>query len=179
MMHSPTTRIIRLLCHVVHCCMGDSQGSLHLHLRGLDIKNVEPGLFGLGRSDPFFEVAKKNSDHSIGLTQWNVIYRSEHIDNNLNPLWTPCDIGLEELCYGDLSWPLKISVFDHNHNGKHGLIGEYECTIGQLQQDISIKGNADRDKAIHLSTEEKAVKGKSYGLLVVLKAELVDATTGV
>jgi hypothetical protein len=157
--------------------MGDSHGSLQLHLRGLDIKNVEPGPFGLGRSDPFFEVAKKDSDHSIGLTQWNVMYRSEHIENHLNPFWTPCLIGLENLCYGDLSWPLKISVFDHSDNGKHKLIGEYECTVGELLQGVSIKGNADRDKALHLSTEEKAAKGKSYGLLVVLKAELIESST--
>lgn len=57
---------IRLYCHVECCRMGDTHGSFHLHLRGLDIKNVEPGPFGLGRSDPFFEVAKKDSDHSIG-----------------------------------------------------------------------------------------------------------------
>lgn len=63
---TPTLSRIRLHCHVEQSRLGDSHGSLHLHLRGLDIKNVEPGPFGLGRSDPFFEVAKKDSDHSIG-----------------------------------------------------------------------------------------------------------------
>ena len=134
---------------------------------------IPTGIFGLGRSDPFFEISKKNSDHASGQTRWNIVYRSEHIDDNLNPFWRPLTIGLEELCYGDLNWPLKVSVFDYNYNGKHGLIGEFETTIGGLQKQISIKGNADRDQAIRLSTEEKAYK--TYGLIVVLTASVTEA----
>ena len=32
--------------------------------------SVEPGLLGLGRSDPFFEIAKKNVDHATGVVRW-------------------------------------------------------------------------------------------------------------
>jgi hypothetical protein len=49
---------------------GDDFGIATLRLRGLDLKNVEPGLLGLGRSDPFFEVARKNADHAAGLVRW-------------------------------------------------------------------------------------------------------------
>jgi hypothetical protein len=49
---------------------GESKGRMTLHLRGLDIKNVEPGLLGLGRSDPFFEISKKNADHAAGVVRW-------------------------------------------------------------------------------------------------------------
>jgi hypothetical protein len=49
---------------------GQSQGTAELHLRGLDIKNVEPGLLGLGRSDPFYEIAKKNLDTTAGVVRW-------------------------------------------------------------------------------------------------------------
>jgi hypothetical protein len=139
------------------------------------MKNVEPGAFGLGRSDPFFEVAKKDSDYSIAQVKWNVVYRSEHIENNLNPYWKPINIGLEELCYGKLDWPLRISVLDHNENGKHTVIGEFETTIGELQERISIKGNADREQAIPLGVEGKF---KTYGLLCVLKATIVEETGG-
>ena len=48
------------------------------------MKNVEPGFFGLGRSDPFFEVAKKDADFALGQLRWNTVYRSEHIDNHLS-----------------------------------------------------------------------------------------------
>ena len=135
------------------------------------MKNVEPGAFGLGRSDPFFEIAKKNADYSIGQVKWNVVYRSEHIDNNLNPYWKDCKISLEELCYAKLDWPLKISVLDHNENGKHQVIGEFETTIQELQDRISIKGNADREQAIPLGVEGKF---KTYGLLCVLRANIIE-----
>jgi hypothetical protein len=49
---------------------GSASGTINLHLRGLDIKNVEPGLLGLGRSDPFFEVAKKSLDTTAGIVRW-------------------------------------------------------------------------------------------------------------
>ena len=135
------------------------------------MKNVEPGAFGLGRSDPFFEVAKKNADYSIGHLKWNVVYRSEHKNDNLNPYWREVSIGLEELCYGELDWDLKITVYDHNDNGKHVVIGEFDTTIAKLQERISIKGNADREQAIALGIEGKI---KTYGLLCVLKAEVVE-----
>lgn len=135
------------------------------------MKNVEPGLFGLGRSDPFFEVAKKEADYDVGQVHWNVVYRSKRIKNNLNPYWAPCRIRLEELCYGNLDWPLKISVFDHNENGRHLLIGEFETTIAELCSQTAVRGNADRDRAIPLNRENKF---KTYGLLCVLKAVVTE-----
>lgn len=139
------------------------------------MKNVEPGAFGLGRSDPFFEIAKKNADYSIAQVKWNVVYRSEQIDNNLNPYWRPATIGLEELCYGDLSWPLKIIVLDHNSNGMHRKIGEFETSVLDLQDRLAIKGNADREQAIPISKEGKF---KTYGLLCVLKAFIQEEGGG-
>lgn len=166
----------RICCHIEKSQMGPARGLLRLHLRGLDMKNVEPGAFGLGRSDPFFELSKKNADYSIAQVKWNVVYRSEPVENNLNPYWRPTTIGLEELCYGKLDWPLKITVFDHNDNGVHRIIGEFETTIAELQDRIAIKGNADREQAIPLSKEGKF---KTYGLLCVLKATIEEEPVGV
>jgi Ca2+-dependent lipid-binding protein len=122
----------------------------------------------LGRSDPFFEIAKKDSDYSVAHVNWNVVYRSETISNNLNPLWEEFHIGLEELCYGKLDWPLKIRVLDHNGNGKHRTIGEFETSVADLQKHIAVKGNADRERAIQLGMEDKS---STYGLVCVLRAE--------
>lgn len=33
---------------------------------------MERGLLGLGRSDPYFEIAKKIADHSVGVVHWYV-----------------------------------------------------------------------------------------------------------
>jgi len=160
-----------LSCHIEKSKLGDAAGYFSFHLRGLDIKNVEPGPFGLGRSDPFYEISKKNADYRVGFVSWNVIYRSEVKKNNLNPYWKPIDFDLEKLCYGDLSWDLKITVFDHNDNGKHVRIGEYETTVKDLQDHIAIKGNADREQAIRIGEEEDH---KIYGLLCVLQAKVVE-----
>lgn len=161
----------RLSCHIEKSKLGDAAGYFSFHLRGLDIKNVEPGPFGLGRSDPFYEISKKNADYRVGFVSWNVIYRSEVKKNNLNPYWKPIDFDLEKFCYGDLSWDLKITVFDHNDNGKHVRIGEYETTVKDLQDHIAIKGNADREQAIRIGEEEDH---KIYGLLCVLQAKVFE-----
>lgn len=60
----------RIFVDIQESVQGPSRGYMKLHLRGLDIKNVEPGLLGLGRSDPFFEISKKNSDHASGVVRW-------------------------------------------------------------------------------------------------------------
>jgi len=140
------------------------------------MKNVEPGAFGLGRSDPFFEVAKKNADYRLATIKWQVVYRSEDIPNNLNPYWRPTTIGLEELCYGNLDWPLKITVYDYNKGGTHKKIGEFETTIALLHDQIAVKGNADREKAIPVGREGRF---KIYGLVCVLQADLVNLAGGV
>jgi Ca2+-dependent lipid-binding protein len=99
----------------------------------------------------------------------NTIYRSENIQNHLNPFWEPFSIDLEELCYCNLEWPLKISVFDWEASGKHRRIGEFEVTTQKLMERVAIKGNADREQAFDLMLDEKA---QLKGLVCVLTAEL-------
>jgi hypothetical protein len=60
----------RIHASVEESTKGDARGTFCLHLRGLDIKNVEAGLLGLGRSDPFYELSKKNADHAHGYVRW-------------------------------------------------------------------------------------------------------------
>ena len=60
----------RIYASVEESLVGDSSGHCTLHLRGLDIKNVEPGLIGLGRSDPFYVISRKCADHAAGVVRW-------------------------------------------------------------------------------------------------------------
>jgi hypothetical protein len=57
---------------VEHSIKGSALGAVDLHIRGLDIKNLEAGLLGLGRSDPYFEIAKKSLDTTAGVVRWSV-----------------------------------------------------------------------------------------------------------
>jgi C2 domain len=99
----------------------------------------------------------------------NSVYRSKHITDHLNPFWDNFTLNLEELCYGDLSWPIKITIFDHNDRRKHKEIGSCESTIQEMTQRISIRGNADRERAFEIMKEGKT---KTRGLIVVLQAEV-------
>jgi hypothetical protein len=146
-------------------------GSATLHFRGLDIRNVEVGALGLGRSDPFFEISKKTVQPLIGVSRWNAVYRSEPIQDHLNPFWEPLDLGLEELCDGDLDSRLRISVFDAK-KGAHKLIGSIEASLNQLQERVGVRGNADRDMAFELALEDSGRGTKGTGLFCVMKCDI-------
>lgn len=49
--------------------------------------------------------------------------------DNLNPVWDDAVIDVATLCNGDLSQPILVSVYDHESNGKHVLMGELETTV--------------------------------------------------
>lgn len=108
----------------------------------------------------------------------NVVHRSEYIDNHLNPYWKPASLSVEELCYGDLDCPLKVTVFDYQKDGKHRKIGEVETTLQGLMDRVAIRGNADRERGFRLFKEDQETVNrglsemKTRGLLIVLKAEL-------
>jgi len=108
---------------------GNANGKFNFQMRGLNIKNVESGPLGLGRSDPFYEIAKKYTDLNSGIVRWNPVYRSEHITDNLNPFFSSHTMSLEELCYCDLDWPLRITIFDWEKSGKHKLIGQVRLWV--------------------------------------------------
>eukprot|EP00542_Grammatophora_oceanica_P000374 CAMPEP_0194058144 /NCGR_PEP_ID=MMETSP0009_2-20130614/65318_1 /TAXON_ID=210454 /ORGANISM="Grammatophora oceanica, Strain CCMP 410" /LENGTH=258 /DNA_ID=CAMNT_0038708153 /DNA_START=77 /DNA_END=850 /DNA_ORIENTATION=- len=141
----------KVWAHVTQSIVGGVIGQFDFHFRGLDIKNIEAGVLGLGRSDPFYEICKKSSDLTNGVTTWPVAYRSETIMDNLNPYWKEGSLSLEALCYGDLEWPLKISVWDWQSKGRHRVIGEVETTIQDIVDHVTQRGNADREGALKLS----------------------------
>jgi len=106
-------------------------------VRGHHLKNVEVGLFS-GKSDPFFTISKKI------LVQGQVtpidVYRSDYCKNNLNPVWTGFEIAMDQL-YSDLDHQQRqqqqhivISLFDHEHNGRHTPMGLVEIPIVELLQ---------------------------------------------
>ena len=63
----------RIYACIEESIKGTSTGECTLQFRGLDIRNVEPGIMGLGRSDPFLQVSRKNADHAAGVVRWYVL----------------------------------------------------------------------------------------------------------
>lgn len=89
--------------------------------------------------------------------------------DSLNPFFNMATLSLEELCYCDLEWPLRIEIFDWNSNGKHRNIGKFETNVKTLQSRVSVNGNADRESAFELFKEGRETK---RGLVVILAADV-------
>jgi hypothetical protein len=76
---------------------------------------------------------------------------------------------MQELCYGDLTWPLRVTVKDFQQGGKHRVLGEFETNFRSLTEHVAVRGNADRENAFELFKEDQLT---SLGLVIVIKAEL-------
>ena len=88
--------------------------------------------FGMGifsTSDPFLQISRLSEDGS-----WVVVWRNEHIKNNVNPKFPQAKIPMAQLCNGDIDRPLRIGVFDFESSGKHQTMGHVETSVrGMLE----------------------------------------------
>ncbi|KAM8776353.1 copine-7 isoform 2-T2 [Rhynchonycteris naso] len=105
-----------------------NNGYVELSFRAwkLDDKDV------FSKSDPFLELYRINDDHSEQL-----VYRTEVVKNNLNPVWEPFKVSLNSLCSCEETRPLKCLVWDHDSRGKHDFIGEFTTTFAEMQRAFS------------------------------------------
>uniref|UniRef100_A0A2K5K2Z1 C2 domain-containing protein n=1 Tax=Colobus angolensis palliatus TaxID=336983 RepID=A0A2K5K2Z1_COLAP len=55
------------------------------------------------KSDPFLELYRVNDDQGLQL-----VYRTEVVKNNLNPVWEPFKVSLSSLCSCEETRPLKV-----------------------------------------------------------------------
>jgi hypothetical protein len=128
-------------------------GILRLTLAGSGLKNMA-GAFG--KSDPFYEVSA-NISAAGGIT-WQPVYRSEHVDNNLNPVWKPAVLDMGRLCEGDIHKAIQITVWDWHKSGKHENMGMCETSVAALMADMISNRSSLR---VHI------LRGKETGKLLV------------
>lgn len=125
------------------------------------------GMFS--KSDPFLVISRLREDK----TSWTQVFKSETIDNNLNPNWRPFDLPAQQLCNGDHKRPLNLQVFDEDNGGRSQLIGQVTTTLEEL---IAKRGS---NFVLH-NEELKRKKGKKYtnaGLLVASEVSLFKEHT--
>uniref|UniRef100_A0A4W3HY66 Copine-3 n=1 Tax=Callorhinchus milii TaxID=7868 RepID=A0A4W3HY66_CALMI len=89
--------------------------------RNLDNKDF------FGKSDPYLEFYRLNEDG-----KWQMVHRTEVINNNLNPSWRPFRIPLRSLCSGDLQKSVKVECYDYDNDGSHDLIGIFETNMDRM-----------------------------------------------
>ncbi|KAM3268130.1 hypothetical protein P3S67_031680 [Capsicum chacoense] len=78
------------------------------------------------KSDPFLRISR------IIETGGSIpICKIEVVDNNLNPIWRPVCLTMQQFVSKDN--PLVIECFDFNSSGNHVLIGKLQKTVADLE----------------------------------------------
>jgi len=164
-----------------------SQG-INLQFRALHVENIEVGRLGLGVTDPFIEIYKKDygtgpgtsfstmdshGDSGRGGERWSLVYRSEYMKDHLNPLWKGFSVLLEDFCDNNLDKLIKIKLLDFGKRSENSLLGEVETTTRVVLQSVVKRGNGDRSKALEfISPNPYYNDTTSVGELLVLKASI-------
>jgi len=128
-----------------------------------------------GKSDPFFEVSKYI--HAAGGSNaWQVVYRSEVIQNNLNPTWKSVQISFDDLCHSNHDESIRITVKDWEKSGKHTPMGHFETTVNEMIiMSTNNNNNNNNNKTTGGYTLKRGVK--QFGQILVVNASAITTTT--
>lgn len=146
--------------------------TVSLKLRARHVKNVEQGILGFGKTDPYLEIYKQHFYPELGRSHWLLVHRTECIHDHLNPVWKDVIKTTEALCDGDWDKSLKITLVDFEKRRKHRKLGHVETTLNQLKESIAIKGNGDLSNALtFLKDGSNTGSKKGVGSLIVMDFE--------
>lgn len=129
------------------------------------------------KSDPFYEIYRR-TENEEGFIDWERVYRSTTVMNNLHPVWPEVVLNVVSLGDGNLNHPIKIVVFDHEKDGSHDYIGELQLSVNRLI-DARTEGHDDPSRALPLSfTKARGHKTKHIGAgkIMVLEAYILGVT---
>ena len=82
-----------------------------------------------GKSDPFVEISRQMPN---GATE--VIYKTEVVKGNLDPVFRTFTLNSKRLCGGNLDAPLKFNVADWDSDTSKEDIGNVTMSVNQLLQ---------------------------------------------
>ncbi|KAJ0977682.1 hypothetical protein J5N97_013156 [Dioscorea zingiberensis] len=88
----------------------------------IDLENKDT----FSKSDPFLRISKI-AENGVAIP----ICKTEVINNNLNPVWKPVVLTVQQ--YGSKENPLVIECFDFNTNGAHESLGTFQGSISNLE----------------------------------------------
>eukprot|EP00128_Syssomonas_multiformis_P017406 Colp12_sorted_trinity150504_noHs@27058 len=126
-------------------------------LRGENLDNKD-GWFG--KSDPYLVF-----NMPVGDGKHVPVHKTEVLQDTLNPVWPPFELGLATLANGDLQKELLIECYDWDKDGSHDLIGVCRASVAQL-----VGGVGSKTQPLELINPKKQAKSSKYkhsGLLIV------------
>ena len=91
---------------------------------GVQLINVD-GWFD--KSDPFLRFLKKTPSGD-----WLMQHETEHIHDNLNPIWKPFELNVVKLCPNSYEDIFRVECWDHEKSGKHKFMGSVELSLKQV-----------------------------------------------
>ncbi|XP_024195065.1 protein BONZAI 3 isoform X1 [Rosa chinensis] len=110
-----------LTVHAEETMASKSVVEIKFHCSQLENKDL------FSKSDPFLRVSRiVESGGSVP------ICKTEVVDNNLNPIWKPLSLSMQQ--FGSKDNPLVIECFDFNSNGNHVLIGKLQKSVADLER---------------------------------------------
>uniref|UniRef100_A0A3P8TTV2 Copine 4 n=1 Tax=Amphiprion percula TaxID=161767 RepID=A0A3P8TTV2_AMPPE len=137
----------------------DDYIELSFSARKLDDKDF------FSKSDPFLEIYRLNDDATLQL-----VYRTETVMNNLNPVWKTFKVSLNSLCSGDHERKLQCTVWDWDSNGKHDYIGEFEATFKEMRG--AIDGRQVQWPCINPKYKVKKKNYKNSGIVILNQCKM-------
>jgi len=96
---------------------------------------AKDGMFG--KSDPYFVLKRLRK----GTEDVAFEYKSEHIAQNLNPVWQPAYMCFSEMCNGDLDEQIRLEVWDYDAASSPDMIGWMDVSLNQLLTKEPLKLN--------------------------------------
>uniref|UniRef100_A0AAV2MEN3 C2 domain-containing protein n=1 Tax=Knipowitschia caucasica TaxID=637954 RepID=A0AAV2MEN3_KNICA len=118
------------------------------------------------KSDPFLEIYRINDDATLQL-----VYRTETVMNNLNPVWKTFKVSLNCLCSGDQHRKLQCTVWDWDSNGKHDYIGEFEATYNEMR--AASEGRQVQWPCINHKYKVKKKNYKNSGIIILSQCKVI------
>uniref|UniRef100_A0A8C9XVJ3 Copine 4 n=1 Tax=Sander lucioperca TaxID=283035 RepID=A0A8C9XVJ3_SANLU len=138
----------------------DDYIELSFSARKLDDKDF------FSKSDPFLEIYRLNDDATMQL-----VYRTETVMNNLNPVWKTFKVSLNSLCSGDHERKLQCTVWDWDSNGKHDYIGEFEATFKEMRG--AIDGRQVQWPCLNPKYRVKKKNYKNSGIVILNQCKII------
>jgi len=79
----------------------------------------------------FFTISKKIGDDTT-IKLWKLVYRSDCMKNNEEPILGKMKLNLSTLCNCDLDRPLLIELLDYKDKKKNPILGNVETSVKHL-----------------------------------------------